>query len=436
MIASQPHPALNKALFAFLLSLFFGFNDALAQEHLKFYIKKEKDHYVQVHGSVQMWLRYTQMNPGSLVFDEERTSLADLSIRRYRLNFSGKASDKLKYFFVLGNNNINYYSLKNASPKILDAYIDYQVNEHFGFGIGKNGWTGLSRYASPAAGQPLAFDIDFTPIPLVTIYDDILRRFGIYVRGTINRLDYRFSLSKPAAFQPTPISPKAFQATFSNKRPPYQFSTYAKFQLFDKESQDTPWAPGSYLGKKEVVNIGAGVLYQPKTTWQLVENDTTYNAVTSFATDVFYDKPLSKDRAITFYGALIYHNLGRNFIRNMGINNPATGMAQNDLINGPGNSTPWSGTGSFFSFKMGYLKPVSANKTTLLQPYTSVVFGKLQALAEPVFIYNMGFNYYLNGQKSKISFGYENRPVFQRRENHSVETDRKSMYVLQYQFQF
>jgi hypothetical protein len=203
------------------------------QDYPSFYLDKEKSHRIILSGTFQTWLRYTEMNPGSLVNGEPRSNLLDLSLRRYRFNLQGIVADRFRYRFVVGENNINYYTYKNFPVSILEAYADYQVNDYLGIGIGKQGWTGLSRYAAPSASQPLALDIDFTAIPLVVVYDDILRRFGIYARGIVHRFDYRVSLSQPAFFPAATLQPRLEQATFADKRPLYQFSAYLKYQFFE-----------------------------------------------------------------------------------------------------------------------------------------------------------------------------------------------------------
>jgi hypothetical protein len=424
--------------YSILISVLLGLASykAQGQNHPTYYLNKDKSHSLIFSGTFQTWLRFTEMNPGSLVNNQLRTGMVDLSLRRYRFNVQGIAADRLRYRLVVGENNVNYYTYRQFPISILEAYADYQVNRYLGIGIGKQGWTGLSRYAAPSASQPLALDIDFTAIPLVVVYDDILRRFGVYARGIVHRFDYRVSLSRPAFFPAATIQPRLEQATFADRRPLYQLSAYLKYQFFEHEPQITPWAAGTYLAKKRVLSLGAGMLHQPNTTWYLAGTDTIYHPVTSLAADLFYDQPLPGSRAVTFYTSYHYHNLGKNFIRNIGINNPANGSIPTTFINGPGNRVPIVGTGNHFFMQGAYLLPLTSKNTMQLQPYTSLAYVKLQGLDEPVTLYNIGFNYYLKGQKSKITFGYENRPVFERIGNKNLEAARRGMYVLQYQVQF
>lgn len=430
------HKLNNILLFFSVLWLgVYSFN-ASAQEILKFQLNEDQDQYIKISGSAQLWLRYTDMNPGSLVKGEERKDLVELSVRRFRLNFEGNLSEKIKVNVLLGNNNINYYTYEDFEIKVLEAYVDYQVNRHLGVGIGKQGWTGLSRFAAPSFTESLAHDIGFTPIPLVVAYDDILRRWGVYARGIIQDFDYRVSLSRPFAPSGKGRDPVEGQATFSTEQPNYQFSTYVKYQVFEHEPQLSAWAPGTFLGKRKILNLGAGFLHQPNTTWQLDGEEILYNDFTSFALDLFYEQPLPNHQAITFYTSYHHHALGKNFIRSFGINNPASAGVPTAYINGPGSSTPIVGTGDFFFVQAGYLLPTDRQNKRQLQFFASSSYGLLEMLDAPALNYNLGFNIFLFNQSSKISLAYENRPLFKNIGNRKDVVERKGMYILQYQVKF
>ena len=407
----------------------------LAQQPVQIFLNKEKDHTLNFSGSAQFWLRHTDMNPGSLVNNELRPSLTDFSIRSFRLNMVGNAAERIRYVFVIGDNNWNYYTIKDPGIRILDAYVDFQVSRSFGIGIGKQGWNGLSRYSAPSASQPLALDIVFPAVPLVNVYDDILRKWGIYARSEFNKFDYRISLARPLA----PANPEVLnykKAVFSANRPDYQLSSYVKYQLKDKESQNTAWMPGTYLGKKEVFNIGLGGMYQPNSTWHLIGHDTIPHSLKAFAMDLFYEKPIAKNKSITGYLAYFNYDFGKNFIRNIGINNPASGGLLSESSNGAGNNAPVIGTGNTVYLQLGYLFPLDAFTNKTFQPYGSFQYSQFKAYDEAVMIYNTGINFYLKGQDSKITLGYENRPVFTLFENSYTQSQRKGLWVLQYQIKF
>lgn len=410
--------------------------DGFGQEAEKQNGESEKQKLVNVSGSMQMWLRHTSLNPGSMVHNEEKAELWDMSIRRYRLKFSGKASEQLRYTLEFGNNDINYYAASNNMPHLLDAYLDYQINDHLALGAGKQSWAGLARYSAPATTQALAYDIDFVAAPFVNVYDDILRRMGVYARGVWGGLDYRVSLAKPSYYGNTGRVAIGEEARFSDRQPDYQFSSYVKYQFQEHESQLSPYAPGTYLGKKRVLNLGIGNLYQPNTSWSLAGGDTAYHAARSWAADLFYEKPIAKNRGFTGYLAYFSHNFGPRFMRYMGANNPANAGAATDWVNGRGNNTPVVGTGHIWYLQLGYTRPVDRDNRHQIQAYTSFEYARFKALNDPVLLYNAGLSYFLNNHRSKITLGYQSRPVFKKAEHLVTEEARKSMLVMQYQILF
>lgn len=403
------------------------------QDGLKLVLDKEKDRDLNISGSMQFWVRYTSLNPGSKVLNEEVDAVWDLSIRRYRIKFNGKAHEKVRYHVEFGNNNLSYYT-ENSAPHLLDAFIDYQIHKNFALGIGKHAWSGLARYAAPSSTNALGYDIDFVAAPYVNVYDDILRRMGIYARGNVGRFDLRVVLAKPAFFNGNSTIDE--NARFADKSPEYQFSSYIKYQFLEKESQQSPFSPGTYLGKKNILNFGVGTMHQPKTSWYLSGQDTMYHNATSFAADFFYEKILRGNKGMTLYITYIHHDIGRNFVRYMGANNPSTSAEPSDFVNGKGNNLPIVGTGSIWYLQVAHIRAADAKNKTQLQPYASLQYSRFNAFNEAAVIYSGGFNYFLNGHKSKITIGYQSRPVFQKKEHLLVEGLRKDMLVMQYQILF
>lgn len=394
----------------------------------------DKKPLLQVGGSVQFWLRYTELNPGSVVEDKERTTFWDISIRRYRLRLHGNATEKLRYTLELGNNDLNVTKRDQQLPQLLDAYVDYQWHRHHGLGFGKQAWVGPARYAAPATMQALAYDIDFVAAPLVNVHDDILRRLGLYARGRFNKLDYRVSLAKPSRWNNSDNPGIGAQAAFSDRRPAYQTFAYVKYQFLEEESQLSPYLPGTYLGKKNILNLGIGFLYQPNTSWSLQSTDTVYHAAASIAADVFWEHPLPRKKAVTAYASYIRHQFGPDFMRYMGANNPATASLATDWVNGRGNNAPVIGTGELLYLQLGYLQPV--NNTQHIQAYGSLELARFDALHDPVILYNTGVSYLLNSHRSKITLGYQNRPLFRQTEHLIKAEKRKAMLVMQYQLLF
>ncbi|EMR04018.1 hypothetical protein ADICEAN_00889 [Cesiribacter andamanensis AMV16] len=120
----------------------------------------------------------------------------------------------------------------------------------------------------------------------------------------------------------------------------------------------------------------------------------------------------------------------------MGANNPASGAVPGEWVNGRGNGAPVLGTGANWYLQLAWLRPADTRNQRQLQAYASLQWGRLEALHDPVLIWNTGLHYLLNGQRSKLTLGYQSRPVFRASEHLVTEDMRKHMLVLQYQLLF
>ncbi|CAN0071899.1 unnamed protein product, partial [Chrysoparadoxa australica] len=318
----------------------------------------------------------------------------------------------------------------NQPPQVLDAYVSYHFSDKLIVTGGKHAWTGTSRYAAPSTLSALGTDINFSATPALNIHDDLLRKLSIAVRGQLNKLDYRIAFSKPFVFESQALSEAA---VFVDNPTELNISGYFKYQFLDKESLNSAFSPWTYLGSKEVFNVGAGWTYQGQATQSLaVEGDTLNHQMRSFGVDIFYDKSFGKN-AWTFYIVYLNHDLGPGFVRYIGANNPASGTVKALTLNGLGNSFPEAGTGQIFFSNIGYLRKF---ENFALQPYTLLELADFEALDDPMLLHEMGINYLLNGHQSKLTLGYKSRPVFVEASGQRIVKNRKSMVVLQYQVRF
>lgn len=153
--------------------------------------------------------------------------------------------------------------------------------------------------------------------------------------------------------------------------------------------------------------------------------------------DVFLDLPLNKEKgnALTSYLAFNYFDLGPNYVRNVGVMNPATGVNSSGTFNGSGNGFPAVGTGSTIYFQIGYLMKKELIGKSTFQFYGATQISDFERSIDYMLMYEFGFNWLTNGtHNSKVSLNYQDRPVF----NSDVlgnlsQTTRKGMFVLQYQ---
>ncbi len=384
---------------------------------------------IEFYGAFQLWMRYTELNPGSAIGSEEFNDAFDISLRRYRLGVEGRPYKDISFNFGIGNNNLSRFDI-NQPPKVLDAYVSYHFSDKFIITGGKHGWTGISRFAAPSTTSAMGFDINFSATPALNVHDDLLRKLAVAVRGQIHKVDYRIIFAKPFVFISQPLSA---QAAFVDNPTSLNFSGYLKYQFLDKESLNSAFSPWTYLGKNEIFNIGAGWTYQPLATQSLnTEGDTLDHPMRSFGVDVFYDKPIG-NHSVTFYAVYLNHFLGPDFVRYIGANNPSSGTIQALTLNGRGNSFPEAGTGDILFTYLGYMRKLDKLG---VQPNFLWEIAHFDALDDPMILYQGGVNFLLDGHRSKLSLGYQNRPVFIERSGRAKVADRKAMVVLQYQLVF
>ena len=404
-----------------------------SQGQLKVNLDTTNRHYIGIKGSGQFWLRHIELNPGSVVNGSEQSSVTDVSIRRLRLKLYGQLTDQLGLVFQVGQNNLNTNSKENVL-KILDAYACYQIKPWLNVGAGKSAWVGLSRYAAPGTSSLVSSDIFFSALPAINVYDDMMRRPSVLSYGQIGNWDYRVAIAKPYLETKT-VAPMDDVATFAYAYSPYQSSWYVKYQFLDKEKQSSSFAPQFYMGRKNILNVGIGQLYQPKAMWYLSEGDTTFHSIHMKGLDVFGQLELNAKMDIIFYGSYLNANLGKNFVRNVGANNAANGAVTESLsFNGKGNSYPAAGTGNIWMSQVAM--NIHLGNDRIIQPGISHHYADYDGLDDGVNNYDFTINYFPNDLHSKISLGFQNQPLFENREGKITAIDRKNLFILQYQFKF
>lgn len=214
------------------------------------------------------------------------------------------------------------------------------------------------------------------------------------------------------------------------------------YQFFDKESHITPgYATGTYLGKKKIFNLEAGVIGQPGATWHTegAQADTVYSDMLLWSAGAFYDAPVNqaKGTALSAYVGYYSYNFGPGYLRYNGIMNPANGTSQPmaGLANTWGNALPMFGTGDVLYTQAGYLLPnnwLRANGQ--LQPYAAFTYANYKRLGSPMSMYNVGLNWLIRGHNSKFSLDYQNRPVYGVNDAGNLnQSARRGSVVLQYQ---
>jgi hypothetical protein len=406
----------------------------------KYKFNASGSHYIKATAVAQMWARYSDMNPGSKIYDTPVTNYSDIGIRRLRFSVWTQLTDRIFFYTQFGQNNFNFLSKRNTGAFFHDAIVEYKVAPQLSLGTGLTGWSGMSRYASPAVGSILSVDAPLYQQVTNGVTDQFLRKLSIYAKGQIGKLDYRVAITSPMAAQNSYVTLPAIStdANFSMAAPKLQSQAYLFWQFFDKENNTLPYTTGTYLGKKKILNLGAGFIHQKDAMWYLNSaGDTTSTDMLLLGADVFLDMPVNKKgSAVTAYVAFNDFDLGPNYVRNSGVMNPATGTGTGATYNGAGVAFPMIGTGQTVFTQVGYkFKDGLLGENGTLQPYASVQYSQLKKLSDPMIMFEGGVNWLIHGTHTgKLSLNYQSRPVFEANSaGEYVQKNRKGMMVLQYQ---
>lgn len=414
-------------------------NVRIAIPELKYKFNASGTHYIKASLLGQTWVRYSEMNPGTMIYDSPADAYMDIGLRRLRFSMWAQITDKLFFYTQFGQNNFSFLSKRHTGAFFHDAVTEYNILPQLSVGGGLTGWNGLSRYASPSIGSMVTLDAPLYQQVTNGVSDQFVRKLSVYAKGQLGKLDYRLSIASPMAVQNSVVALPAISedATYSATAPKLQSQTYIFWQFFDKESNTLPYMAGTYLGKKKILNIGAGYIHQKEAMWHLnTDSDTVLTDMLLLGADIFLDLPLSeKGNTLTVYAAFNHLDFGPNHLRNVGVMNPATGTQGTASFNGAGVGFPMIGTGAVLYGQAGYKFRDRLTGEGTLQPFLAGQFARFEKLNDPMLMLEAGLNWLIHGtHNGKLSLCYQSRPVFEQQSNEHVKlSSRKGMTVVQYQ---
>ncbi|GGD23479.1 porin [Flavobacterium orientale] len=410
---------------------------------MKFNINPEGTKYMRFIAWNQIWLRSSQMNPGTMIGDEGISQQEDIGLRRLRLLAYAQISPRYMIVTHIGINNqtfINggasgssgtggYGNGKKPGLFFHDAWNEYAVvlpkeDKPFSLslGAGLHYYMGLSRMTMSSTLNYMTIDAPIFNWPLIENSDQFARQIGVFAKGKYNRIEYRFSINKPFATNQLPVDvadEAVARAVDNNNNAHWSKAGYVEYQFFDKESNFLPFKVGTYLGTKKMLNIGAGFYTAPSSTKTSVNGETERHATNLFSGDVFLDLPIGnkeKKMAFTGYSVFYSYDFGPNYLRNIGIMNE--GVADSNFtgdraLAGPGNLQPMIGTGSIWYTQAGVLLPNKNEKPKVrIQPFAAYTYKNFDALEKASNQFDFGTNFFLDGHHAKITAQYSNRPIY------------------------
>lgn len=418
---------------------------AVAQPELKWKLNEDGSRFVKMTFTNQLWLRYNQSNPGTRVLGEDAPQTFDIGLRRTRFQLFGQVTDRMFFYTQFGMNNFNFLTGLNGNRKlqffIHDALGEYHVfkgKNTLKLGGGLSICNGLSRFSQPSIGSIMTLDVPVFAQTTVDQTDEFSRKLSVFARGQLGRFDYRLVLSDPFPINSNGLTQPMLNAdaTFTPRGHAKQYQGFFMWNFMDKETHTTPYMQGTYLGKKKVLNLEAGAIYQPRATWSTDSVDTTFHEMLHLSVAAFLDMPVGKSSAVSAYLGYYNLNYGPNYIRNNGIMNPADGVnAANASFNGAGNAYPMFGTGQVIYAQAGYKLPDSLmGSLGTLMPFASAQYAYFDKLSDPVLVTDVGVNWLMQGHSQKLSLDFQTRPFFNANGTGDlVASGRKGTLILQYQ---
>ncbi len=404
-------------------------DEAFAQDikPVKINLTDDGSQWIRFVNWLQVWTRATELNPGSTVQGRPADWAFDIGIRRTGFLALGQLAPRLRLLFHFGINNLTFNNARRPQLSVYDAWAEVAVAPKvLTMGAGILYFNGVSRMSNAGTLNLLAVDAPIVNWPTVGRRDHFARQLGIFAKGEIEALQYQVALVRPfaASSELEPGSP----ADYRSEANTFGVSSYVQLMLDGKESNALPLKVGTYLGKKSVFNLGAGVHWQPGGMASVsADGVRTVHDTLALGVDAFLDRPVGRG-ALTGYLGYYLYRLGPDHVRNIGIMNIA---ADGTSFNGPGNAYPVIGSGHHVYTQWGVLLPGHGVR---VQPYATLHAGFMEALDDPMLVFEVGANLLLSGHHAKLILNYRNRPVFMADGDEVVADSRASELILSLAF--
>jgi hypothetical protein len=420
----------------FLVSLFLlvvTSSSLHASGSLNFPLNQSGSKYIKAGVRGQFWARMMHLNPGSTYAGKPVDRAIDFSARRVRASIQIKPSDRLFFYVAAGENNFNKQIGRAPKIKLLDLNAEYEFFPQLSVGFGKSGWAGLSRWNVRSSKTMMTLDAPLFYLQTVNINDDLGRAWGAWVKGNEGNWGYVLSLRQPKRI----VGAADEEIHFTPGKGNLNYSGYVKYQFLEHESCKTAYSGGcgTYLGAKRVLNVGVGYMYQSEMMETIEDGKVKFEDYIGWNLEAYYDAPLTgrQDWVVTSFAGLLYSDFGPDYVRKLGANDYAI---DGSTWSGGGTDYPMMGTGTTLFVQLGILHNFKKLDRLNLQPNLAWQRSQFDVLADPVNVWHGGVNWFVSGHDHKVSIGFENRPLFDDLTGAVNVVDRKTNWVIQYQFEF
>lgn len=445
------------------LSCFCSIADALSQDEtnkeineLRLNLNEDGSRYIKATLLNQTWIRFNQSNPNTTALGDPKDQTFDIGLRRTRFQLFGQLTDHVGFYFQFGQNNFNYLAGQNATNTgnrkfqvfFHDALAEYKIKKNSDIlylGGGLTIVNGLSRFSQPSISTIMSLDVPVFAQATVDQTDEFSRKLSVYARGQIGPFDYRLAISDPFPVTSNGATQPLISTNSSTFAPNHHYKQYQAFlvwNIFEKEPHTTPYMAGTYLGKRKILNVEAGIIRQKDATYDGTMLNQVYYNMNLWSVAVFYDAPLNteKQTAINAYAGYFRTNYGPGYLRYNGIMNPANGTVAG--VEAPagsfGNAFPMFGTGNVLYAQAGYLARNDLfGENGTLMPYITLQSANYNRLDKRMTVFDVGVNWLIKGHTSKITLDYQLRPTYTQ-QNSDLLKDKgmRSQVVAQYQIFF
>lgn len=417
--------------------------------------------YIQFNTYATFWARHTRANPGTAINGVQKDSWSDFSIRQFRLTTYSQLGPR--YLIIAnigidnqtfssggssgggntGNGSAQFQGTLGKKPELYvhDLWNEYAVlpdhkdasgrmnNVSLYVGTGLHYWMGISRMTTASSSNYLALDVPLYNWPLVDLSDQFARQIGVYAKGHVYKLSYRWAVNKPFTVLNQPVAypagaPDSGYAVDNNAAGGLSTTGYVAWQFFERESDFLPFTVGTYVGTKKVLNVGAGYYYTASGTTTQRSNTATAalqeHNIGLWAADVFADIPFggnTSNWAFTGYSVYYNYHFGPGYLRNGSIMNVNAGAAEryNGVKSqaGFGNVAPIIGTGTSWFTQAGILLPKTMWRSAVrVQAFGEYSWQRFQRYGSNAFTYwSCGSNIFLDGHHARVTLKYQTRPV-------------------------
>jgi hypothetical protein len=308
-------------------------SDDNTKSDIRYNLNESGSHYVKVTFTNQAWLRFNENNPGTTVLSDPKSNTFDIGLRRTRMQLFGQITDRIFFYTQFGMNNFNkasafpsYNTAGTPSQRKISAFFHDAVGEYeiqrkgtsfVRFGGGLTIVNGLSRFSQPSIGTILTLDVPVFAQATVDQTDQFSRKLSVYSRGQIGKFNYRVGIADPFPIETSGATPPALNqnSVFSQRKNHKQFEALFIYNIFDTEDNTTPgYMTGTYLGKRKVLNIEAGIISQKNATWRKEAVDTLYSNMTLWSVAAYMDMPVNKveGTAVSAYLGYFDTNYGKD----------------------------------------------------------------------------------------------------------------------------